>query len=120
VFPPLWYETLGLVVIEAAAEGVPAIIADQCAATDHVRDGVNGLHFKHGSAESLAEKLSTLVRNDALVARLGSAAYEWYWRRPWTAEQHAADLLEIYHQVAGGPVIAPANEEVWHERAGRI
>jgi glycosyltransferase involved in cell wall biosynthesis len=120
VFPPLWYETLGLVVIEAAAEGVPAIVADRCAATDHIRDGVNGLHFTHGSVESLAQQLSAMARDDALAARLGHAAYEWYWRRPWTSEQHVADLLRIYNEVAGAPVPAPETEEVLHERAGDI
>ncbi|MGH7945589.1 MAG: glycosyltransferase, partial [Opitutaceae bacterium] len=75
VFPPLWYETLGLVVIEAAAEGVPAIVADQSAATDYIRHNVNGLHFAHGSTESLAQQMAAVGRDDARVARLGAAAH---------------------------------------------
>src|SRR5882757_10833220 len=65
VFPPLWYETLGLVVVEAAAAGVPAIVADGCAATEYIRDGVNGLHFTHGSVEALSDQMIALARDDA-------------------------------------------------------
>ena len=103
VFPPLWYETLGLVVIEAAAEGVPAIIADRSAATDHVRHDVNGRHFTHGSVESLAREMTELERDGARAARLGSAAYDWFWRDPWTAERHVTELLRLYRKVAGMP-----------------
>ena len=113
VFPPLWYETLGLVVIEAAAEGVPAIVADRCAATDYIRDGVNGLHFTHGSVTALAGKLSEIARDDALVTRLGRGAYNWYWEKPWTSEQHATDLIRIYQTVAGVSASVLEKQEVW-------
>lgn len=99
VFPPLWYETLGLVVVEAAAEGVPAIVSNGCAATDYVRDGVNGLHFTHGSVDSLSWTLAECARDAALAARLGRAAYDWYWRQPWTSERHVTELLRIYREV---------------------
>lgn len=107
VFPPLWYETLGLVVIEAAAAGVPALVASGCAATGYIRDGVNGLHFAHGSAAALARQMAALARQDDLAARLGRAAYDWYWSDPWTREQHVDALLEFYHEVARQPAPAP-------------
>jgi glycosyltransferase involved in cell wall biosynthesis len=120
VFPPLWYETLGLVVVEAAAEGVPAIVASRCAATDHVRDGVNGLHFTHGSVEALSRQLAWLACDDSLATRLGRAAHAWYWRQPWTRERHVDDLLRIYREVATAPAFAPQKGELWNERARRI
>lgn len=101
VFPPLWYETLGLVVIEAAAMGVPAIISDECAATDHIRDGVNGLHFARGSAEALRARMLELENDPGLAVRLGRAAYDWYWRDPWTADRHVTELLDIYGGLTG-------------------
>lgn len=118
VFPPLWYETLGLVAIEAAAEGVPAIVSDRCAATDYVRNGENGVHFAHGSVESLSRQITTLARNDTLVRRLGSAAYDWYWQHPWTTGRHVSDLLRIYREVAGAGAPAKEKGETWHERIG--
>jgi len=96
VFPSLWYETLGLVPVEAAASGIPAIVSDGCAATDYVADGRTGLHFTHGSAESLAAQLKKIAEDDLLTACLGRAAYHWYWSDPWTTERHVTDLIETY------------------------
>jgi glycosyltransferase involved in cell wall biosynthesis len=96
VFPPLWYETLGLAVIEAAAAGVPAIVSDRCAATDFVRSGRNGLAFARGSAAALAECLAELDRDGARAAALGGAAYRDFWRDPWTVERHVDELLRVY------------------------
>jgi glycosyltransferase involved in cell wall biosynthesis len=101
VFPTLWYETLGLVVIEAAAAGVPAIVSDQCAATDYIRHGINGLHFTHGAVESLSRQMLALNANHGQAARLGRAAYHWYWSNPWTSERHVSSLLNVYQELIG-------------------
>lgn len=100
VFPPLWYETLGLVVVEAAARGVPAIIADKCAATDFVRHGETGLWFEHGSVDSLCEQIVAMKAPNG-AGPLGQNAYDWYWRDPWTTERHVDGLLDIYREVLG-------------------
>jgi glycosyltransferase involved in cell wall biosynthesis len=99
VLPSLWYETLGLVAIEAAAAGVPAIVADGCAATDCIRHDENGLHFAHGSAASLATMMRVAAADDDLVRRLGAAAYRWYWSDPWTTARHVTDLLALYRNL---------------------
>lgn len=100
LFPPQWYETLGLVVVEAAAAGVPAIISDRCAATDFLDDGERGLHFRHGSLDSLCAAI-TRMQDPSLAARLGRNAYDWYWQDPWTLDQHVSDLLALYERVLG-------------------
>ena len=114
VFPTLWYETLGLVVIEAAAAGVPAIVSDQCAATDYIRHGVNGLHFTHGAVESLSRQMMELNTCHARVARLGRAAYHWYWSNPWTSSGHVTDLLHVYRKLTG-PSMPATKEGASHE-----
>jgi glycosyltransferase involved in cell wall biosynthesis len=96
VFPSLWYETLGIVALEAAAAGVPAIISDRCAATDFVIDGETGLHFQHGSASSLADAMSRLAGDPGLAVRLGAAAHAWYWDQPWSTERHVRELMGAY------------------------
>jgi glycosyltransferase involved in cell wall biosynthesis len=103
VFPPLWYETLGLVVVEAASHGVPAIIASQCAATDFIRNGENGRWFEHGSVDSLGEQL-VAMRAVGAVRQLGQNAYDWYWKDPWTTDHHIDDLLGLYQEVLASPV----------------
>lgn len=110
VFPPLWYETLGLAAIEAAAAGVPVLVADNCAAIDHIRHEQTGLHFTHGSAPALAAAMRRIAANDVLTARLGRAAYDWYWRDPWTADRHVADLVGVYESLC--PAIPAARRIV--------
>ena len=98
LFPPLWYETLGLVVVEAAAAGVPAIVSDRCAAAEFLTDGARGLHFSHGSIESLCAQIERMKNADT-AARLGRQAYDWYWSDPWDAQNHARELSALYDRV---------------------
>jgi glycosyltransferase involved in cell wall biosynthesis len=99
VFPSLWHETQGLVVAEAAALGVPAIVSDGCAARDAVVDGKTGLLFKTGDVDDLASKLTTLKNDPVLVTRLGKAAYDCYWANPCTLEHHVKELVECYQEI---------------------
>jgi glycosyltransferase involved in cell wall biosynthesis len=94
VFPSRWYETNGLVVLEAMAHGLPVIVADGCAATEFVRDGVAGRYFKLGSADSLTEVLGEVLAGQG--AELGKAAADWYWNDPWTQAAHVAELEKFY------------------------
>jgi glycosyltransferase involved in cell wall biosynthesis len=96
VFPSLWYETLGLVVLEAAGIGVPAIVPDSCAARESVVDGVTGFHFRSGDESDLRTKLAAL-QDPALVARMGRAAYDKFWSAPgWSLKQHGEGLARTY------------------------
>ena len=99
VLPSLWYETQGLVVLECAASGVPAIVPDLCAASEFVEHGRTGLIFKRGDKADLADKMRSLLADRALAARLGRAAYEKFWAAPPSAQAHAAGLLDIYRQM---------------------
>jgi glycosyltransferase involved in cell wall biosynthesis len=100
VFPSLWYETQGLVVLEAAAHGVPAIVSDNCAAREAVLDGVTGLWFKGGSVNDLAEKLQLLLE-DARVSAVGQGAYNHYWENPTTLDRHVDELEVVYQRMLG-------------------
>lgn len=101
IFPSLWHETEGLVVLEAAALGVPAVVADSCAARDLVIDGETGLYFRGGDAKALQAAIARL-QDDQFVRRLGRAAHRHYWRHPRSLENHVADLEEVYAQVLAG------------------
>lgn len=108
VLPSLWYETQGLVVLEAAALGVPAIVPTPCAAADYVADGQTGLHFRSGDETSLCEALRR-VQDDATARRLGAGAYAAYWAEPRNDQRHVAQLealytecLETHHPASGG------------------
>ena len=96
----LIYETQGLTLLEAAAEGVPAIVSDSSVAREAVEDNATGLWFKAGDADDLAEKLIALHRDPDLAARLGRAAYERFWSQPPDIPSHLDQLERIYRGVA--------------------
>lgn len=99
VLPSLWYETQGLVVNEAAALGVPAIVPDNCAARESVLDGVTGLWFRTANESDLKVKLDCLGRDSLLAAAMGKAAYQRFWDEPPTLERHVHELEKVYRQV---------------------
>lgn len=101
VFPSLWYETYGLVVTEAAARGIPAIVSSIAAASERITDGVEGWHFPAGDAAALARLLRQVKEDDALVQCAGAAAYARFWKNPPTRTRHTAALLEIYAAILG-------------------
>jgi glycosyltransferase involved in cell wall biosynthesis len=92
----LIYETQGLTLLEAAAEGVPAIVSNSSVAREAVEDHGTGLWFKAGDADDLAEKLIALHRDPDLAARLGKAAYERFWSQPPDLPSHLDRLERIY------------------------
>jgi glycosyltransferase involved in cell wall biosynthesis len=95
-----WYETAGLVVIDALASGVPAIVPHTCAAQEFVKDGETGLIFHSGDDEDLARKMALLL-DDEKVAQMGHQAYEEFWARPETMDTHVSDLLQVYGRIIG-------------------
>jgi glycosyltransferase involved in cell wall biosynthesis len=99
VVPSLWHETQGLVVLEAAALGIPAIVSRKCAAAEYIEDGKNGILFESGNCDDLAGKLKTMLNDNNLISRLGLEAYNQYWSKPCTVEGHVCDLLKCYQLI---------------------
>lgn len=99
VLPSIWYETQGLVVAEAAAQGVPGIVPDNCAASEFVEHGRTGLVFRSGDVNALAAAIKRLADNPALAAEMGRRAAEKFWQHPPTPVAHAASLIDLYEGV---------------------
>ncbi|GAC1305583.1 MAG: glycosyltransferase family 4 protein [Vulcanimicrobiaceae bacterium] len=95
VVPSLWYETFGLVVLEAASAGIPAIVPDESAARALVVEGVTGTSFRTGDVRALEAALRQYV-DDAHASRLGAAAYDRYRDAPYTLEKHTTSLASAY------------------------
>jgi glycosyltransferase involved in cell wall biosynthesis len=99
VFPSLWYETLGLVVLEAAGNGVPSLVPDTSAARESVIDGVTGLHFRSGDERDLRAKIAAL-KDPVFAARLGRAAYDRFWSPPgMSLDLHRRRLEHTYNSI---------------------
>jgi len=77
VLPSDTGETWGLVVNEAMACGIPAIVSDQVGCgPDLVSDGVTGATFPLGDVDALARRLVELSSDLARLRAMGAAAYE--------------------------------------------
>lgn len=101
VLPSLCYESQGLVVLEAAALGIPAIVPDTSAAREMVINGETGLWFKGGSVEDLKIKMKFVLENSQFVAKIGNAAYQRFWDNPPTLSKHVEQLLSTYKKILG-------------------
>jgi len=91
VIPSIWYENSPLVIQEAFAAGVPVVCTDQGGPGELVRDGVDGRHFKHRDAGSLASVLRELAEEPSKIEKLSANVV-----RPRTQGNYLEDVLKIY------------------------
>jgi glycosyltransferase involved in cell wall biosynthesis len=90
-------EGWGISNVEAAACGTPALASDSPGLRETVRHGETGFLVPHGDVAALAERLESLARDPALVARLGAAARTFALPLTWdrAAERTAAHLERV-------------------------
>ncbi len=91
---PSYREGFGIVVLEAAALGVPCVGTRIIGLADAVVDGETGLLVPPKDAAALQEALHRVLTQDALRARLGAAARERVRRDFDSARMNAALLAE--------------------------
>ena len=91
VVPSIWYENAPLVIQEAFAHGRPVLCSDIGGMAEAVTDGVDGLHFRAGSARALADAVTRAAGTpglwDELAAQIGPVH---------RLDEHAATLQELY------------------------
>ena len=69
------YEGLPMILLEAQAYGLPIVsFACKCGPADVVTDGIDGFLIPEWDIEALAQKLATVMEDDALRQRMGEAA----------------------------------------------
>jgi glycosyltransferase involved in cell wall biosynthesis len=95
VVPSEWYETFGLVIIEAFACGVPVIASRLGAMAEIVEGDRTGLLFKPGDPQDLANKVHWAVEHPDAMARMGETARRVY-ERKYTPERNYEMLRAIY------------------------
>jgi glycosyltransferase involved in cell wall biosynthesis len=95
-----YYESFGLVAIEAFACGTPVIASRIGAMTEIVEDHKTGLHFAAGDSEDLATKVNWAWRHPNEMVRMGEAARVSYLNK-YTAERNHQLLMEIYGRARG-------------------
>ncbi|MEO8083695.1 MAG: glycosyltransferase family 1 protein [Ardenticatenales bacterium] len=90
-------ETLGNVVLEAMATGLPVVVPDAGGVLEHVRDGVTGRLFHAEDRASLGIVVRQLVDAPGERERLGAAAHAYAAQRTWAREN--ARLVARYVDV---------------------
>ena len=98
VFPSTWYETGGLVVLEALARGIPVIASRTTAAADFIADGQNGFLVDAGDEPALAARLRALGEG-GVAQRMGRHAFDRYWADPQSMSAHITKLLTVYDAI---------------------
>jgi len=101
IFSSTWYETGGLVVLEALARGIPVLVSRSTAPADFVTDGANGFLIDPDDSQALQARMQALTC-DATAERMGRQAYNRYWTDPQTLERHVASLLSVYQTILAG------------------
>jgi glycosyltransferase involved in cell wall biosynthesis len=95
VIPSEWYETFGLVAIEAYAKGTPVLASRIGAVAEVVQDGATGRLFEPGRAEELAALVDWAVSQPARLTEMGKQARAVY-EACYTAERNYQLLLDLY------------------------
>ena len=97
VMPSIWWENSPVVIQEAFLHGRPLIVSDIGGMAEKVRNDVDGLHFRAGSPEDLADRLTEVLTDGGLWQRLREAA-----PKPLDFAGFAEKHLALYREVMAG------------------
>ena len=103
-------ETLGLVVLEAMASGLPVIAVPEGGVRDHLRDGRNGIACRAGDASGMALAMVRIATEWGLSRRLARGARQTVEALSWDREIERLD--RSYREVvAGSPPAGSADRD---------
>lgn len=94
---PSYYESFGLVAVEAMACGLPVIASRVGGLKDTVQDGRTGYLVPWRCPEPFAERLDLLLSNDSLRRSMGHTARKAAQRYHWP--EVAASVEAVYHEL---------------------
>lgn len=98
VFPSIWYETLGLVPLEAMAYGIPVICSDLNAASDYIEDNENGFIYHGKSVEALVESLGR-AKSDENIGEISRKTFENFEEDKYSKKTYVRGLVGILEEV---------------------
>jgi glycosyltransferase involved in cell wall biosynthesis len=95
VAPSVWYEVVGLVIVEAFSYGKPAIGSYIGGIPEVITDGETGFLFEHTSPEDLREKMLKLYLDPEMAIQMGKQARSWV-ERVYSPQLHYTKLMDHY------------------------
>ncbi len=104
VVPSIWWENSPVVIQEAFLHRRPVIASGIGGMAEKIRNGIDGMHFRAGSPESLADKLSRALQEDSLWAELSAGTTS-----PPDLQTFASEHLDLYRRMPGRSETAPAS-----------
>lgn len=94
---PTYYETFGLVNLEAMEYKLPVISTNEGGIPDMVKDGENGLICEKQNPVSLADCIAKLLDDEELRVKMGSAGHEKFCRE-FTLDKFENRMRDILNQ----------------------
>jgi D-inositol-3-phosphate glycosyltransferase len=91
---PSFYESFGMVALEAMACGTPVIASQVGGLAFLVKDGVTGFHVPEGDPAALCDKLTLLLSDHDLREQMAGRAAEYAQGYNW--EKIAAQIVDVY------------------------
>lgn len=106
-------ETLGLVVLEAMASGIPVIATPAGGVADHLRDEVNGVAVPPHDVDAMAKTIVALTLDAQRRKRLGAGARRTAIALDWSAELDRLDasyreVLRRYPTMSASAHVSPS------------
>jgi glycosyltransferase involved in cell wall biosynthesis len=100
-------ETLGLVVLEAMASGVPVIAAPAGGVADHLRDDVNGIAYPPFDVHTMSNAIVNLTMHADRRRRLAEGARRTALALDWEAELDRLDASyrDVLERARHGPCV---------------
>lgn len=94
---PSFFDTFGIVLLEASAFGLPLVVSNIEAFKDFIKDDYNGIVTEVGNEKDLAEKIIYLVKNEGIQKKIGRNAREKVEDYSW--EKIANETEKLYEKV---------------------
>jgi len=94
VVMPSYYESFGMVALEAMACGTPVIASQVGGLSFTVQNGVTGFLVPDRDPPALAEKITLLLKDQALRNKLGTQGIEWAQQHSWA--KIADQVISLY------------------------
>ncbi len=99
VVVPSYYESFGMVALEAMACGTPVVASQVGGLAYLVQDGVTGFTVPVDDPQALADRLMSLLSNPELRMKMGEQAVRYAQGYAW--EQIAQRLVLVYNELSG-------------------